>query len=132
MSSSCPHVSACVGRLTAADLAQLLANPECDICRRGISSTNLWLCLYPDCYMLGCAETRVDHSTQHNRDNPGHAIQLNVSNKRAWCYLCKAEVVLSNNTPRVQGALGSRLMSEEDVVSDEGLAGLVGIFCLLC
>lgn len=127
MSSSCPHVSACVGRLTAADLAQLLSNPECDICRRGSSSTNLWLCLYPDCYMLGCAETRVDHSTQHNRDNPGHAIQLNVSNKRAWCYLCKAEVVLSNNIPKVQGVLGSRLMSEEDVVSDEGLAGLVGL-----
>ena len=130
MSSSCPHVSACVGRLTAADLAQLLANPECDVCRRGIASTNLWLCLYPDCYMLGCAETRVDHSTQHNRDNPSHAIQLNVSNKRAWCYLCKAEVMLSNNIPRVQGVLGSRLMSDEEEVavgSDEGLAGLVGL-----
>lgn len=128
MSSSCPHASACVGMLTSADLAQLLANPECDVCRRSIAITNLWLCLYPDCYMLGCAETRVDHSTQHNRDNPGHAVQLNVSNKRAWCYLCKAEVMLSNNIPKVQGVFGCRLMSEEDEVgSEEGLAGLVGL-----
>ena len=128
MTSLCPHVSACVGRLSKVDLGQLLSNPECDICRRGITTTNLWLCLFPDCYMLGCAETRMDHSTQHNRDNPDHAIQLNVSNKRAWCYLCKAEVILWNNNPKVQGVLGSRLVSEEELGDEsESLAGLVGL-----
>ena len=130
-SSRCPHVSACVGRLTSSDLAQLLTNPSCDVCRRSLASTNLWLCVFPDCYMMGCAETRSDHSTNHNRERPDHAIQLNVSNKRAWCYLCKSEVFLSNNVPSVLGVLGTRLQQdmeeEEEAVSEASEAGLVGL-----
>jgi len=128
--SRCPHVSDCVGRLASTDLAQLLTNPSCDVCRRNLATTNLWLCVYPDCYMMGCAETRSDHSTQHNRQRPHHAIQLNVSNKRAWCYLCKGEVILSNNVPSVQGVLGTRLQEEEEeeeTASEESEAGLVGL-----
>lgn len=125
MASTCSHVSSCVGRLSASDLTQLLSNMSCDICRRGLGQTNLWLCLYPDCYMMGCADG-PDHSTQHNKQNPDHAIQLNVSNKRAWCYLCKCEVVLWNNSPRVQGVLGSKLTDEEEI-QDQSMAGLVGL-----
>ena len=128
MRSTCPHVATCVGRLSGPDLAQLLSNPSCDICGKGIGTTNLWLCLYPDCYMMGCAETKSDHSTAHNRNNPSHAIQLNVSNKRAWCYLCKCEVILSNNEPPVQGVLGTKLRGEdEEEMADQSLAGLVGL-----
>ena len=130
--SHCPHVATCVGRLSGSDLAQLLTNPSCDVCRRSLASTNLWLCVFPDCYMMGCAETKSDHSTNHNRERPDHAIQLNVSNKRAWCYLCKAEVFLSNNVPSVQGVLGTRLQDhveeeEEEAVSEASEAGLVGL-----
>eukprot|EP00092_Neocalanus_flemingeri_P013617 GFUD01014686.1.p1 GENE.GFUD01014686.1~~GFUD01014686.1.p1 ORF type:complete len:869 (-),score=276.78 GFUD01014686.1:537-2954(-) len=98
---------------------------SCDICRRGTSTTNLWLCLYPDCYMLGCAETRNDHSTQHNTARPQHGIQLNVTNRRAWCYLCRGEVVLHNNNPSVPGVLGTRLKEEDESESYTG--GLVGL-----
>ena len=57
-------------------------------------------------------------------DYSGHGVQLNVDNKRAWCYLCKAEVILCNNTPRVTGVLGTRLRDEEDEAgSDDGGAG---------
>jgi len=122
--SSCPHVTSCVGRLTSSDLGQLLTNMSCDICRRGASTTNLWLCLYPDCYMLGCAETRNDHSTQHNTARPQHTIQLNVTNKRAWCYQCRIEVVLHNNSPKVPGVLGTRQTEDEPEPSTEGLVGL--------
>jgi len=123
-SSSCPHVTSCVGRLTSSDLEQLLTNMSCDICKRGATTTNLWLCLYPDCYMLGCAETRNDHSTQHNSARPQHGIQLNVTNKRSWCYLCKTEVVLSNNIPKVLGVLGTR---QEDTEPEQDTGGLVGL-----
>ena len=129
--SECSHVSRAVGRLTSADLAQLLANKSCDVCRRGAASTNLWLCLFPDCYMLGCAEKRNDHSTQHNTGNPTHCVQLNVSNKRAWCYCCKAEVVLGRNRPAVVGALGAHPgeggMDRVEEREEEEEGGLVGL-----
>ena len=70
-------------------------------------NTNLWLCLYPDCYMLGCTERPADHSTQHNRGQPEHCLQLNIVSWRAWCYACNAEVWLTNNMPRVRGVLGT-------------------------
>jgi Zn-finger in ubiquitin-hydrolases and other protein len=71
------------------------------------SKTNLWLCLYPDCYMLGCTESPADHSTQHNRDQPEHCLQLNIVSWRAWCYACNMEVYLTRNIPRVRGVLGT-------------------------
>ena len=132
-----------ITRLTSHDLDQLLATKACDVCRlvgshisssscsprprRGASSTNLWLCLFPDCYMLGCAEKRNDHSTQHNTANPDHCVQLNVSNRRAWCYACKSEVVLSRNKPAVKGALGVDVREEKMVEVEEEPRGLVGL-----
>ena len=107
----------------AANPSQLLASQACDVCRRGPAATNLWLCLAPDCYMLGCAEKRSDHSTQHNLQHPDHCIQLNVTNMRAWCYACRAEVVLARNTPPVRGALGAPA-SEEREEEGRGLVGL--------
>jgi len=122
--SSCSHVTRAVGRLSRADLAQLLASQACDVCRRGPAATNLWLCLAPDCYMLGCAEKRSDHSTQHNLQHPDHCIQLNVTNMRAWCYACRAEVVLARNTPPVRGALGAPASEEREEEEGRGLVGL--------
>ena len=142
--SDCVHVTRAVGRLTTTDLNQLLATKCCDVCRweylssnimspidcqlrRGAASTNLWLCLFPDCYMLGCAEKRNDHSTQHNGAHPDHCIQLNVSNRRAWCYACKSEVVLSRNKPAVKGALGAEAREEKRVEVEEEARGLIGL-----
>jgi hypothetical protein len=71
------------------------------------NKANLWLCVYPDCYMLGCADGLADHSTQHNREQPDHCIQLNIVTWRSWCYYCKKEVYLSNNSPPVRGVLGA-------------------------
>jgi len=136
--TSCPHVTAAVGRLSAEDLAQLLRNPACDVCRRTTSSSNLWLCLFPDCYMMGCTETRNDHSTQHNQANAAHCLQLNVTNRRAWCYKCCLEVKLDKNRPAVPGVLGaaasaasrggsprSSQTAHQDSASD--MTGLVGL-----
>ena len=77
--------------------------------------TNIWLCLYPDCYMRGCTNIREgeteDHSTQHNLEYPGHCLQLNMSSWRAWCYKCQAEVFLTKNKPVVRGAFGKKRSS---------------------
>ena len=77
--------------------------------------------------MLGCAETRNDHSTQHNLARPQHAVQLNVTNSRAWCYLCRAEVVLHSNIPKVLGALGASQDEAEPEANTEDQGGLVGL-----
>lgn len=121
LATRCPHVTSSVGVLSSDDLAQLLSLPSCEVCRRGPSSTNLWLCTFPSCYMMGCAEQRNDHSSQHQANNPTHCIQLNVSNLRAWCYSCQGEVVLTNNIPAVGGALGRQ---EQRETEGRGLLGL--------
>lgn len=91
MASECAHLGASVRPLAAPDLRQLMSVPQCDVC--GKRAPNLWLCLYPDCYMLGCAdESEIDHSSEHQKTNPDHFIQLNIDTRRAWCYGCKKEV----------------------------------------
>ena len=57
--------------------------------------------------MLGCADGDADHSTQHNREQPDHCLQLNIVSWRAWCYACKGEVNLARNRPPVRGVLGT-------------------------
>lgn len=127
MFSECPHVVSGVGRLFAHDLRQLLQNSSCDVCRVTGKKANLWLCLYPDCYMLGCAEGLADHSTQHNKDQPDHPIQLNIMSWRAWCYSCKEEVNLARNKPPVRGVLG--FADRNSVLGQKGspARGLVGL-----
>lgn len=49
------------------------------------AESNLWLCLYPDCFMLGCSEG-ADHSSRHYDNYPEHFVQLNVDTRRIWCY----------------------------------------------
>ncbi|KAL7292982.1 hypothetical protein TKK_0013432 [Trichogramma kaykai] len=61
---------------------------------------NLWLCLYPGCRYVGCAEQHLDHSTIHNRKFPSHSAHMNLSSTRIWCYSCEAEVLTRNtNSP---------------------------------
>jgi len=131
MTSCCPHVTTGVGRLTSEDLSQLLRNSACDICRRTSSTANLWLCLFPDCYMMGCAESRNDHSTVHNQQNPNHCLQLNVSNKRVWCYKCCEEVHLASNQPQIPGVLGEKaggkVTARQDQDASDIPLGLVGL-----
>ena len=78
------------------------------ISRKNHGKSILWLCLYPNCYALGCGEERDDHSTLHNQENPSHCIQLNISTWRSWCYACNNELLLTRNTPPVKGVLGRK------------------------
>ena len=52
--------------------------------------TNLWLCLYADCYMLGCSDDvqgSPDHSTKHQDGHQHHHIQLNITTKTKYVIL---------------------------------------------
>ncbi|XP_058801569.1 ubiquitin carboxyl-terminal hydrolase 33 isoform X2 [Phymastichus coffea] len=62
---------------------------------------NLWLCLYPDCRYVGCAEQHLDHSTLHNRKLSSHSAHMNLSSNRIWCYSCQSEV----HTARVPASM---------------------------
>ncbi|KAK0088665.1 hypothetical protein PV325_011084 [Microctonus aethiopoides] len=57
------------------------------------SGPNLWLCLYPGCRFVGCAEDHLDHNTIHNTKNILHSTHMNLSTNRIWCYICKKEVI---------------------------------------
>ena len=102
--SKCPHISSkTVGFLTSSDLDRLTSVLKCDVCQSAASSHNLWLCVHPECFMLGCSEGR-DHSTSHNAANPGHVIQLNVDSNKLWCYDCQDEVIVAKSEQKF-GAL---------------------------
>ena len=88
--SNCPHLTpANVGHLSAEDYSRLTSTLRCDVCPAG--PKHLYVCLYPDCYMMGCSEGS-DHSTAHNEAHPTHCLQMNVDNRKIWCYLCNNEV----------------------------------------
>lgn len=55
---------------------------------------NLWLCLFPDCRLVGCAEMHFDHSSAHNANFPTHCTHMNLSTNRIWCYICKNEAIV--------------------------------------
>lgn len=58
---------------------------------------HLWICLQRNCLKIGCSENANDHNTLHNVAQPSHAIHLNLSTNRLWCYKCKSEVFLDAN-----------------------------------
>lgn len=62
---------------------------QCDVKGR-----NLWICLYRRCMHIGCSEHDQDHGTKHFRANQTHCLQLNLSTRRIWCYVCNTEVFL--------------------------------------
>ena len=104
----CPHLNGSVGALSVQDFEQLVSVRECDVCRlnigkrktnpqtaNSVGATNLWLCLYPDCYMLGCSDDvqgSPDHSTKHQDNYSHHHIQLNITTRKVWCYGCVREI----------------------------------------
>ena len=57
MVSDCPHYAGAVGFLTHPDFRRLLSNPACDACAARNPEACLWLCIYPDCYVLGKIRT---------------------------------------------------------------------------
>lgn len=89
---NCPHISV-NGDLTI--IEAVFANKEkfkkCSQCEN--EGPNLWLCLFPDCRWVGCAETHQDHSTIHNTNCPDHSAHMNLSTNRIWCYACEKEVI---------------------------------------
>ena len=120
---TCPHISGAVGALSAQDFEQLISIRECDVCRLNIGgkssspkhtsnnragANNLWLCLYADCYMLGCSDDvqgSPDHSTKHQDGNQHHHIQLNISTRKVWCYGCVREI-----TPDMASCLSPKIL----------------------
>ncbi|KYM81295.1 Ubiquitin carboxyl-terminal hydrolase 20 [Atta colombica] len=89
---NCPHLA---NRGDLAFIEAVMAREErfakCSDC--DTSGPNLWLCLYPDCRWVGCAETHLDHSTIHNQNFPSHCAHMNLSTNRIWCYACKSEAI---------------------------------------
>lgn len=57
--------------------------------------SNFWICLQLNCLQIGCPENIHDHNTEHFRANPSHAVHMNVSSQRLWCYVCEREVFLT-------------------------------------
>jgi len=123
MSSACIHVVKAAGELTSEELGYLVVNATCDTCRVSAVHSNVWLCIFPDCYERGCTTVRPaekeDHSTQHYIENPHHCLQLNICNWRTWCYKCNAEVFLSRNKPAVRGSLGKPKLGRPQVNTPE-------------
>ncbi|XP_043277952.1 ubiquitin carboxyl-terminal hydrolase 20 isoform X2 [Venturia canescens] len=89
---NCPHICN-HGDLTIVEavFAQKEKFVKCSDCDS--EGPNLWLCLFPDCRWVGCAETHQDHSTTHNTDYPLHCAHMNLSTNRIWCYACEKEVI---------------------------------------
>jgi len=92
---SCPHLYRCIQALNEDNLKELLKNDQanCQVCKR--EAKNLWLCLFPGCWTLGCSDDEAgspDCSTRHHDKNPSHVVQLNVRTKKVWCYACTREV----------------------------------------
>ncbi|XP_053984882.1 ubiquitin carboxyl-terminal hydrolase 20 [Hylaeus volcanicus] len=92
ISRNCPHI---VNRGDLTFIETVLSQKEgfikCSECNT--DGPNLWLCLFPDCRWVGCAETHLDHSTVHNQKFPNHCAHMNLSTNRIWCYACKREVI---------------------------------------
>ncbi|XP_066154827.1 ubiquitin carboxyl-terminal hydrolase 20 isoform X1 [Euwallacea fornicatus] len=79
---------------------------------------NLWLCLKINCGYIGCGEKSNDDNTKHNANNPSHAIHINLTTRRVWCYGCKGEVFLQQCKRRNYA---------EDYESDQELAGSLSL-----
>uniref|UniRef100_A0A1B0C8T8 ubiquitinyl hydrolase 1 n=1 Tax=Lutzomyia longipalpis TaxID=7200 RepID=A0A1B0C8T8_LUTLO len=89
--SKCPHMENVV-QLSLAELCKLkqgIPCTDCDAC-----GPNLWICLDKNCLYMGCSEQYNDHSTKHFKLHQTHAIHMNLSSQRIWCYLCQQEVFL--------------------------------------
>ena len=128
MKRACPHIPASVGALSGQDFEQLISVRECDICRVDVArkssssqtmvssgATNLWLCLYADCYMLGCSDDiqgSPDHSTKHQDTHQHHYIQLNITTRKIWCYGCVREItsdMSSRLSPKILDVSSSKI-----------------------
>lgn len=76
---------------------------------------NLWICLYKTCLNIGCSEDDQDHGTLHFRDNLLHCLQLNLSTRRIWCYVCETEVLVATQgqSYKRRASIGSNNSSGE-------------------
>ncbi|XP_018331938.1 ubiquitin carboxyl-terminal hydrolase 20 [Agrilus planipennis] len=90
------HRNSCSHFCTATNIpvAEILKNKDVVCADCDSRGPNLWICLYNDCFKIGCSEKDKDHSTEHNHDLPMHCIHMNLSTKRIWCYQCQSEVFI--------------------------------------
>ena len=140
----CPHISTSMGALTFRDFQQLISVRECDVCRlpstqkgdklagssTSTGSMNLWLCMYEDCYMLGCSDDiqgSPDHSTKHQDNNPHHLIQLNITTRKIWCYGCVREITVDMASHLPVAILDARDKSNIKQPIQAGLGQTVGL-----
>ncbi|CAF1020545.1 unnamed protein product [Rotaria sordida] len=94
--SRCPHV-ATIGFISTEDYLNAIQHEKCVKC--DCIGPHLWLCLREGCLFVGCGsgKEKNDHSTEHEKEK-AHPLQLNLTTKRIWCYVCNQEVY-SNNDP---------------------------------
>ncbi|MCL4119685.1 UNVERIFIED_CONTAM: hypothetical protein GTU68_039547, partial [Idotea baltica] len=85
MSALCVHLYVIDLNLSA-ELVAEKKKSGCNWCQSNTS--NLWLCLYRGCLKVGCGE----HEDNHNSNFSSHCIAINLSNLKAWCYMCEMEV----------------------------------------
>lgn len=94
---NCSHVSSqCDPEIIEIAISYKERFNKCSDCEN--EGPNLWLCLYPDCRWVGCAETNPDHSSIHNTKFSNHAVHMNLSTNRFWCYSCGNEVFAWHNS----------------------------------
>lgn len=89
---NCPHIASpgdfsCIESV----VSQKERYNKCNDCN--CNGPNLWLCLFPDCRWVACAETHLNHSTVHNQMFPAHCAHMNLTTNRIWCYACEKEVI---------------------------------------
>ncbi|XP_069497766.1 ubiquitin carboxyl-terminal hydrolase 33 isoform X2 [Ambystoma mexicanum] len=87
--NECQHLET-IGGVTKDELIQK-SKGTCRDCK--VSGPNLWACLENGCSYVGCGESHVDHSTIHSQDTK-HALTVNLTTLRIWCYSCSKEVFL--------------------------------------
>lgn len=89
------------------------------------------MCLQQNCLQVGCPENVEDHSTLHYRANPSHAVHMNLSSQRLWCYMCEREVFFTSaeesHSASFSVAAASGASEEPDYDSRRQFGGLVGL-----
>lgn len=69
---------------------------------------------------IGCSEHDHDHGTKHFRANQTHCLQLNLSTRRIWCYVCNTEVFLHTKGSAMMQPADSAEAARRDSASSNG------------
>jgi hypothetical protein len=80
--ANCPHVENSVARTDPAPGFSIDGS-----CKECGDITERWVCL--TCYEVHCGRYANKHMIQHNQQNPGHDVCLNLKDLSIWCQRCQ-------------------------------------------